>query len=109
MNQPDAPNVPIQAADLEPLTSNSPSEESSDWRFQGVAPMIRKAMEKHYREWEGLMKRHANRWVIYHGDERLEIGTSRADLYRKYVGRGFKREDLLVLGVCPPIEDEHER
>jgi hypothetical protein len=21
--------------------------------------MIRKAMEKHYREWEGLMKRHA--------------------------------------------------
>jgi hypothetical protein len=71
--------------------------------------MIRKAMEKHEREWEGLMKRHAYRWAIYHGDERLEIGKSREALYRKYVGRAFKREDLLVLGIGPPIEDEHDR
>ena len=109
MNQPETTNVPIQSDNPGPVTSNTPSEESSDWRFRGVAPMIRKAFEKHLREWEGLMKRHAYQWVIYHGDERLEIGSTPEKLYRKYVERGLKREDLLVLGICPPIEDEHDR
>jgi hypothetical protein len=109
MNRPDTTNVPIRAADPGVVTSDSPSEESSDWRFRGVAPMIRKAMEKHLREWEELMKRHEHQWAIYHGDVRLEIGKSREKLYRKYMDRGLKREELLVLGICPPIEDEHDR
>ena len=72
-------------------------------------PMIRKAMEKHYREWEGLMKRHAYRWAAYHGDVRLEIGKTKHDLYSKYLKRGIKKEELVVLGIGPPLEDEYEQ
>lgn len=74
-----------------------------------VNPMIRKAVEKHLREWEGLMDRYAGRWAIYHGDERLEIGRSQEKLYRKYLDRGLKWEELVVLGIRPPIEYEHDR
>jgi hypothetical protein len=108
MNEPET-NGAIPAADAGPVTPDTASEESSDWRYRGVHPMIRKAMEKHRREWEGLMKRYKHQWVIYHGDARLEIGKSREKLYRKYVERGFKWEELLVLGVRPPPEDEYDR
>jgi hypothetical protein len=109
MNQPEPTNVPIQAADPGPVASDTTSEESSDWRFRGVAPMIRKAMEKHYREWERLMKRHAYQWAAYHGDVRLEIGKSKHELYRKYLVRGIKKGELIVLGIGPPLEDEYDR
>jgi hypothetical protein len=74
-----------------------------------VAPMIRKAMEKHDREWEGLMKRYAYQWAAYRGEERLEIGKSPEKLYRKYRDRGVRPNELVVLGIGPPLEDEHER
>jgi len=109
MSQPETTNVPNQAADPGPVASDRTSEESSDWRFRGVAPMIRKAMEKHYREWEGLMERHAYQWAAYHGDERLEIGKSKHELYRKYLDRGIKKGELVVLGIGPPLEDEYDR
>jgi hypothetical protein len=41
-----------------------------------VPPMIQKAMEKHRRDLPELMKRHADQWVAYHGEERLEFGRS---------------------------------
>jgi hypothetical protein len=74
-----------------------------------VAPMIRKAMAKHDREWEGLMKRHAYQWAAYHGDVRLEIGKSKEKLYRKYRDRGVRPNELVVLGIGPPLEDEYDR
>jgi hypothetical protein len=109
MNQPETTNVPTQAADPDPVASGTTSEESSDWRFRGVNPMIRKAMEKHRCEWEGLMKRYAYQWAAYHGDERLEIGKSKHNLYRKYLDRGIPRGELVVLGIGPPLEDEYDR
>jgi hypothetical protein len=74
-----------------------------------ATPMIRKAVEKHRREWEGLMKRYPYQWAAYHGDERLEIGKTKYGLYRKYLDRGLSRDELVVLGIGPPIEDEHDR
>jgi hypothetical protein len=41
-----------------------------------VPPMIQNAMEKHRRDLPELMKRHADQWVAYHGEERLEFGRS---------------------------------
>jgi hypothetical protein len=109
MNEPETPNVPIQAADPGPAAPDKTSEECSDWRYRGVHPMIRKAMEKHRREWEGLMKRHAYKWAAYHGDVRLEIARTKHELYSKYLKQGIKKEELVVLGIGPPLEDEYER
>lgn len=71
----------------------------------GVHPMVRKPVAKHDREWAGLAERYGRRWAIYHGDERLEIGKSRAKLYRKYLDRGFRREEIVVLPCSAPIDD----
>ena len=41
-----------------------------------VPPMIQKAMERHRRDLPELMKRHADQWVVYRGEARLEFGRS---------------------------------
>ncbi len=72
-----------------------------------VPPMIQKAMERHRRDLPELMKRHADQWVAYHGEERLEFGRSKRALYHKYLDRGLKPDELIVLGVeaeLPPDE-----
>jgi hypothetical protein len=71
-----------------------------------VPPMIRKAVEKHRADLAELMKRHAYRWAAYHGDQRLEIGKSKHGLYRKYLDSGLSLDELVVLGIGPPIPDE---
>jgi hypothetical protein len=73
-----------------------------------VPPMIQKAIEKHRRDLPELMKRHADQWVAYHGDERLEFGRSQRALYHKYLDRGLKPDELIVLGVEPELPDEVE-
>jgi hypothetical protein len=108
MNEQETAKDLTPAADPGAESSDSPAEECSDRRFRGVNPRIRKAIEKHYREWEGLMDRYAYRWAAYYGDVRLEIGRSKYELYSKYLKRGIKKE-LVVLGIGPPLEDEHER
>jgi hypothetical protein len=65
--------------------------------------MIQKAMEKHRRDLPELMKRHADQWVVYHGEERLEFGRSKRALYHKYLDRGLKPDELIVLGVEPEL------
>ena len=45
------------------------------------------------------MKHHAYQWAAYRGDERLEVGPSKRDLYRKYLGKGLQRDELIVLGT----------
>ena len=70
-----------------------------------VNPKIREAVAKHRIEWEELMKKHPYQWAAYHGDKRLEIGKSKEALYHKYLDRGVKYEELVVLGIGPPIPD----
>jgi hypothetical protein len=71
-----------------------------------VPPLIRMAIEKHRRDLPGLMERRAYRWAAYRGEERLEIGASKRELYRKYLGRGLGPEELVVLGIGPEIPDD---
>lgn len=73
-----------------------------------VPPMIQKAMEKHRRDLPELMKRHADQWVAYRGEERLEFGRSKRALYRKYLDCGLNLDELIVLGVEPELPDEVE-
>jgi hypothetical protein len=70
-----------------------------------VNPKIREAVAKHRNEWEELMKKYPYQWAAYHGDKRLEIGKSKYALCRKYLDRGFKHGELVVLGIGPPIPD----
>jgi hypothetical protein len=97
---------PPMEDDLDEEEPNPPQEEPSLVAEMEVPPLIRRAVEKHRREWEGLMKRYPYQWAAYHGDERLEIGKSKHRLYRKYLDRGLSLDELVVLGIGPDIPDE---
>ncbi len=71
-----------------------------------VPPLIQKALDKHRRDLPELMKKHADQWVAYHGDERLELGRSKRNLYHKYLDRGLSLDELIVLAVEPELTDE---
>jgi hypothetical protein len=71
-----------------------------------VLPMIGKAVAQHRHDLPELMKRYAYKWAAYHGEQRLEIGTSKQELYHKYLDRGVSRDELVVLGIGPEIPDE---
>jgi hypothetical protein len=73
-----------------------------------IPPMIQKALDKHRRDLPELVKKHADQWVAYHGEERLESGRSQRKLYRKYLDRGLSLDELIVLGVEPEMPDETE-
>jgi hypothetical protein len=85
---------------LEGVPSPGPSPVDID-----VPPMIRKAIESHRRDLSELMKRHAYQWAAYRGEERLEIGKSKRDLYHKYLDRRLSLDELVVLGIGPEIPD----
>jgi len=108
MNRDKTTKEEIQAAGPNSEAAGMPPEERSSLADIEVQPMIRKAVEKHLREWPELMKRYAYQWAAYRGEERLEIGKSKRKLYHKYLDRGLSRDELVVLGIGPPIEDEIE-
>jgi hypothetical protein len=94
----------------EPTTEQAlpdePKWERSSLADTPILPMIKKALEKHRRDLPELMKRHADQWVAYRGEERLEFGRSRRALYRKYLDRGLSLDELVVFGVEPEMPDE---
>jgi hypothetical protein len=74
---------------------------------RGVSPFIARAQIQHRRDLPGLLHEHAGAWVAYKGEERLEIGSSKTRLYRKYLDLGMGRDEVLVLCVEPDLfEDE---
>lgn len=109
MNQDETTKQEVQTAGPITEAASQPPGVPSSLTDIEVAPLIRKAVEKHRREWEELMKRYPYQWAAYRGDERLEIGKTKHGLYRKYLDRGLRRDELVVLGIGPPIEDEHDR
>jgi hypothetical protein len=81
-----------------------------DWWAQmvgcGVSPLIAKAQIRHRRDLNELLRDHGGAWVAYRGDERLEIGSSKTRLYRKYFDQGMGRDELLVLCVEADLFDD---
>jgi hypothetical protein len=100
---------PPEEDDLDEKEPNQPPEEPLSVADIEVLPMIRKAVEKHLREWPELMKRYPYQWAAYRGDERLEIGKTKHGLYHKYLDRGLSLDELVVLGIRSPMEDDHDR
>jgi hypothetical protein len=109
MKQDETIKEEIPMAGPETEVTSEPPEEPSVVAGMEVPPLIRKAVEKHLREWPELMKRYPNQWVAYRGEERLEIGKTKHGLYRKYLDRGLSRDELVVLGIRPPMEDDFDR
>jgi hypothetical protein len=90
-----------------PTPEGGERSEAQPWQDDiEVMPLIRIAVEKHLREWPELMKRYPYQWAAYRGEERLEIGKSKHRLYRKYLDRGLSLDELVVLGIGPPMEDD---
>jgi hypothetical protein len=96
----------IREATEEPALPDEPEMERSYIADMKVPPMIQKALDKHRRDLPELMKKHADQWVAYHGEQRLEFGRSKRQLYRKYLDRGLSPDELMVLGVEPMLPDE---
>ena len=69
----------------------------------GVSPLIAGAQVRHRRDLAELLDDHRGDGVAYKGDERLEIGSSKTKLYRKYLDQGLGRDELLVLCVEPDL------
>jgi hypothetical protein len=106
MNHDDTTREEVQMAAPSREVASEPPEEPSLVADMEVPPMIRKAVEKHLREWPELMKRYPNQWAAYRGEERLEIGKTKHGLYHKYLDRGLSLDELVVLGIRPPMEDD---
>ena len=96
--------VKTRSCDVETLRETTSDEEWLNQMTQfGVAPMIAKAHIKHRHDMPELMRHHAYGWVAYHGDKPLEIGSSQAALYRKYLDQGMDLNELVVLGIGPEL------
>jgi hypothetical protein len=98
----------IRETTREPALPGEPEIERSFLADIKVPPMIQKALDKHRRDLPELMKKHAEQWVAYRGDERLEFGRSKRRLYQKHLARGLSLDELVVLGVEPELPDEVE-
>jgi hypothetical protein len=85
---------------------DEPELERSSLADIPIPTMIQKALEKHRRDLPELMKKHADQWVAYRGEERLEFGRSKRKLYHKYLDRGLSLDELVVLAVEPELPDE---
>jgi hypothetical protein len=95
----------VENTDEEDQVAAKPMEQSL-LADRKVAPMIQKAIERHRRDLPELMKRHADQWVAYRGEERWEFGRSKRALYHKYLDRGLNPDDVIVLGVEPELPVE---
>ncbi len=72
----------------------------------GITPLRAKAQVYHRRILPALLQDHSRKWAAYHGDRLLEIGTSRAGLYRACLDRGLTPDEVLVLGIVPESSAE---
>jgi hypothetical protein len=69
----------------------------------GVPPGIRRSQEAFWRDLPELLKSKKNRgkWVCYHGDERIGIARTQAELIRECLRRGL-HDDEYDLDVIEP-------
>jgi hypothetical protein len=82
----------------------------------GVSPLMLRSQQAFWRDLPELLKkwRYRDKWVAYHGDERIAIAKSGTELVQLCLARGLQRGDF-YLGkieyepyppwVCTPIEE----
>jgi hypothetical protein len=53
-----------------------------------------------------LLAAHPGRWVAYLGAQRLDVGGSSSELYRRYTERGINPKDLFIELIHPGAADD---
>ena len=72
----------------------------------GIPPGILRSQQAFWRDLPELLrhKRNRGRWAGYHGDQRVGVGATRAELIREILRRGASRDDYYVGRIVPQSE-----
>ena len=91
------------------MTNDSSASEALDVLSRPAPAIILAARAQYLADFPELMAHRtahpAEKWVAYHGGERLGIGASKKDLIRHGVARGLDPRELLVVGIDPAVAD----
>jgi hypothetical protein len=63
--------------------------------------MLAQANEAFRRDFPELWPAQDRRWVLYHGDERIDIQDSPVPLYEECKRRGWRQDEYLVECILP--------
>src|SRR6478609_3812925 len=86
--------------------SVSPPEERSLLMDLETSPIILRAQAAFRRDLPGLLKGHRRRWVAYHGERRVAIGSSKRQLFQHCREIVLPAGEILVRFIEPEISDE---
>ncbi len=71
-------------------------------------PIIIEATDAYFRDQQELLAHRAThpgeRWVTYHVNQRIAIGTSKRELISACLKRGIPKKQILVLGIDSSIK-----
>ena len=73
-----------------------------------IPVMIRRAQAAFRRDLPQLLEEHPHRWVAYHGDRRVALGSSKRQLFQKCVRQGVPRNEFMVRLIEPEPTDEFD-
>jgi hypothetical protein len=65
--------------------------------------IIERACQAFDRDCPELLPEHAGQWVAYHGDHRIAIGPTRAELWQECLRRGLPDGEFWLFSVQPVI------
>lgn len=75
---------------------------------QPPLPIIIEASEAYFRDQAELLAHRAahpdEKWVAYHGSQRVAIGTSKRELVKECLRRGIPWKQFLVIGIDASIK-----
>src|SRR4051812_2775854 len=90
----------------EPM-STTPTRKATLDLDQPVPELVAAAREQYLTDFVELLAHRTahptERWVAYHGRERIGYGTSKTELVQACRGRGLALGEFLVLGIDPAV------
>jgi hypothetical protein len=66
-----------------------------------IPAMIRRAQAAFRRDLPQLREEHLHRWVAYHGDRRVAVGSSKRQLFQECAREGLPRDEFMVRFIEP--------
>jgi hypothetical protein len=92
---------------IRPLLEDGPQQSS---RTDEISEGIRRSQEAFFRDLPEILEDESLRgqWVVYHGDQRLEIGPTQTDVIRECNRRGLKDDEYDVFVIRPQLPEPEE-
>jgi hypothetical protein len=84
----------------------APGEESASLSDREVSPIMRRGLAAFQRELPELLENHRGRWVAYHGDHRVALGSSKRQMYQLCLRQNLAPGEFLLRLVDPEIPEE---